>query len=181
MGSISPLLTQSRLPSGGGFSFEARSARLQFVVEQATYKAIAFYGMPRVTAQHHSGLRPETPSHALCAAKENSMQRRNNQIIIRLDDDELAKFKRKVAKSGLSQSAYVRFLIRGLEPKDRPSPDYRRMLAEVREAAAAMKAIANVARRMGILDADVYDRNASRLLRLMLDVIDAVETPGRAK
>jgi len=107
------------------------------------------------------------------------MQRRNNQIIIRLDDDELAKFKRRVAKSGLSQSAYIRFLIGGLAPQDQPPPDYHAMMRELADIGETLTRIAVAAYKMHHINTEAYAECALRLDNTILKIMEAVTLPRR--
>jgi hypothetical protein len=91
------------------------------------------------------------------------MLRRNNQIHIYLDDKELKRFKDKVAKSGLTQNAYVRHLIGGSMPQDRPPPEYTLPLKEIRAIGRNINQIALVANATGIIDAQRFDERHAEL------------------
>ena len=52
------------------------------------------------------------------------MLARKNQVIFRLSDVELAHFKEKVKKSGLSQEALIRLLLKDYSPKEKPDDEF---------------------------------------------------------
>lgn len=60
------------------------------------------------------------------------MRNRNNRVWVRLDDDEYSRFRKHIDQSGLSQEAYLRFLIQELIPQPKPPPDYFTMTRELR-------------------------------------------------
>ena len=47
------------------------------------------------------------------------MRTRDNQIILRLTEDEYAELKARVARTPLSMQAYLRDVIRNIQPKER--------------------------------------------------------------
>ena len=51
------------------------------------------------------------------------MRKRNHQINVRLDENELKKLEKKVAKSGLTREAYIRKVLNG--SKVYPTPPFR--------------------------------------------------------
>ena len=60
------------------------------------------------------------------------MNKRNNQIHFFISDREYEKLLRRVNKSGLTLSAYMRHLINDRVPKDRPPQEYFDFLKELR-------------------------------------------------
>jgi hypothetical protein len=48
------------------------------------------------------------------------MEKRNKQILVRLNESEHALLKSNVQKAGLSQEAYIRHLICGRTPREKP-------------------------------------------------------------
>ena len=52
------------------------------------------------------------------------MASRNNEIKIRLNDDELSFLNDKVIKSGYSRERYIRSLISGIVPKEKPPLEF---------------------------------------------------------
>ncbi len=60
------------------------------------------------------------------------MRKRNNQINVRLNDNELQKLNKKVLKSGMSREKFLRNLIAGAEIKPAPPVDFTNLIHEVR-------------------------------------------------
>ena len=70
------------------------------------------------------------------------MRMRNRTVLLRLTDDEVAHLRTLVTKSRLSQQAYLRSLIAGLRPRDKPPPDYYAMMRELHAIGNNMNQIA---------------------------------------
>jgi len=107
------------------------------------------------------------------------MKTKTRRVEFLLDDAEYGKLKHKAAKSGLPLSTYIRHLIDGLEPQDKPPPDYYRMMEEIRAVGQTLRDIAADARRYGSANADKYDEVVQKHLNTMLGVIDAATMPRR--
>jgi hypothetical protein len=107
------------------------------------------------------------------------MRKRNIQIITRLDKDEYRDLKRRVKKSGLSQEAYVRHLIGGLVPTDKPPPDYYAMMRELHAIGVNLNQVAQKAHVLGAIDAKRYDENAAALSRAVVEITNAVMLPRK--
>jgi predicted DNA-binding protein len=107
------------------------------------------------------------------------MRKRNVQVIIRLTEDEHRRLKRLVARSGISQEAYIRHLIKGLVPTDIPPPDYHTMTAELRRIGNNLNQIARKAHVLGVIDVARYDAAVSTLDTSLLSITNAVMLPRR--
>jgi hypothetical protein len=66
-------------------------------------------------------------------------------------------------RSGLTRSAYLRKLISGVVPADRPPPDYFQMMRELHSIGNNLNQIAHHAHATGIVDEARYDRNVASL------------------
>ena len=102
---------------------------------------------------------------------------RTNQIHFYLGDVEYKKLLRRVSKSGLSLSAYMRHLINNRVPQDKPPPEYFEILKELRAIGRNINQIAFVANATGIMDAKRVEEHYDELLALILKIIDAAEMP----
>jgi len=107
------------------------------------------------------------------------MRKRNIQIITRLDKEENERLKKHIKKSGLSQEAYVRFLINGLVPTDAPPPDYFTMIKELHYIGGNLSRIAQEARNMNGLDIKLYHENVAMLNKAVVEIINAVMLPRK--
>lgn len=67
------------------------------------------------------------------------MRKRNVEIKVRLNENEAARLKSQVKKSGLSQAAFLRQLISGQMPKALPPAEYYAMMQEVYNLEAMLR------------------------------------------
>lgn len=58
------------------------------------------------------------------------MRNRTREIKIRLNDDELSLLNDKVSSSGYSRERYIRSLITGVVPKEKPPLEYHKLINE---------------------------------------------------
>lgn len=107
------------------------------------------------------------------------MRKRNIQIIVRLNAKEQQHLAKQVKKSGLSQEAFIRTLINGYVPKELPPPDYYSMMKELHAIGSNLNQIAAKANATGHIDRTVFQYEANRLRKAMLDIQTAVTSPKR--
>ena len=91
------------------------------------------------------------------------MRKRNCAVLLRLSDDELEKLDRRVARTGMSREGYIRFLINGIVPKERPSAEMFDVLKELRQINNNMNQIAAKANSTGMVEGKAYSENADAL------------------
>lgn len=109
------------------------------------------------------------------------MRKRNIQIIVRLNAKEQQHLAKQVKKSGLSQEAFIRTLINGYMPKELPPPDYYSMMRELYAIGSNLNQIAAKANATGHIDRTVFQYEANRLRKAVLDIQAAVTSPERRK
>jgi len=107
------------------------------------------------------------------------MRKRAHRIWAHLSDDELEVFRCSVKKSGLSQEAYLRALIKGRVPRQPPPADYYAMMKELRAIGNRINQIAARANAIGFIDAEVYERYVHELHDAILQIQAAVVLPER--
>jgi len=107
------------------------------------------------------------------------MRKRNIQIIVRLNTKEQQYLARQVKKSGLSQESFIRTLINGYVPKELPPPDYYAMMRELHAIGSNLNQIAARANATGHIDRTVFQYEANRLRKTVLDIQTAVTLPER--
>lgn len=98
------------------------------------------------------------------------MRTRNNQILLRLSDDEFAQFRSRVQKTGLSQEAYLRILISGRIPKEKPGEAFYAIMRELSAIGNNVHQLAAKANALGFIDAPQLARQAEEWSRFRLDV-----------
>jgi hypothetical protein len=111
--------------------------------------------------------------------EEPRMMNRNIKITFRLNDAERARFKKRVKKSGLSQESYLRHIINGLAPTEKPPPDFHAMMGELRSIGNSLGQVAQKAHALNALDAKRYDESAAMLDRAIVDIMNAVMLPRK--
>ena len=107
------------------------------------------------------------------------MRKRNIQIIIRLNEKERKALSNSTKKTGLSQAAFVRLLINGYIPKELPPPDYHAMMRELHAIGVNLNQIAARANATGHIDKKVFEYEANRLRKALLDIQAAVTLPEK--
>ena len=106
-------------------------------------------------------------------------KKRQNNVLFRLDDCELAHLKSKVGKSGMSQEAYLRTLLNGKIPQDRPPREYFDFLKEVRMIGRNINQIGMIANATGVIYGDRYKDDFDSLMDALLRIREAVELPRK--
>lgn len=107
------------------------------------------------------------------------MLKRNIKITFRLDAKEQQHLARQVKKSGLSQETFIRTLINGYAPKELPPPDYFSMMGELHAIGNNLNQIAEKANTTGHIDKTVFQYEANRLRKALLDIQTAVTSPEK--
>jgi hypothetical protein len=104
---------------------------------------------------------------------------RKIQIIFRLSYAENKRLKELVAKSKLTQSAYIRKLISGAVPKTAPPPEYKEMIQKLREIASNLQQILNFAKKNGIMETDTIADAAEITRNTVAEITKAVIEPEK--
>ena len=107
------------------------------------------------------------------------MRKRNIQIIVRLNRKEQEHLQTSVKRSGLSQEAYLRQLIRGAVPKEAPPADYYGMMRELHAIGNNLNQITRKANAFHMVDAPAYDQMARALEKSIRDITRAVILPDK--
>ncbi len=104
-------------------------------------------------------------------------KRFTKQISLWLTEAELARLDLLVSRSGLSRRAYLRHLIKGVIPADRPPLDYFVMMRELHSIGNNLNQIARQAYATGVIDEARYKRNIAKLDEAIKRITAAVELP----
>lgn len=107
------------------------------------------------------------------------MRTRKRAVMVRLTEDELDRFRNIVKQSGYSQEAYLRSLIKGVVPPERPPPDYHAMMNELNAIGTNLNQIARKAHVLNVIDAPRYDEEVGKLSQAVSKIDDAVRLPRR--
>jgi hypothetical protein len=107
------------------------------------------------------------------------MLKRSIKVTFRLNAQESQLLKKQAKKSGLSQESYIRTLINGYVPKELPPPDYYSMMRELHAIGSNLNQIAARANATGDIDRTIFQYEANRLRKSLLDIQAAVTSPER--
>lgn len=105
------------------------------------------------------------------------MRKRNIPFIFRLNEQEAEAFRERVKRSGLTQEAYVRQVIRGKIPREAPPPDYYAMMKELHKIGNNLNQIAQKAHVLHVIDVQRYDREMRRFEKTVRLITEAVILP----
>jgi hypothetical protein len=109
------------------------------------------------------------------------MRKRNIEIIFRLNESEAEALERKVKQSGLSREAYLRQIIKGIVPKNTPSPDYYLMMKELHKIGNNLNQIAQKAHVLNVVDVQRYDKTVRHFEQTVRVITEAVVLPDKAE
>lgn len=108
------------------------------------------------------------------------MLKRNIQVLFRLNQAEYAALKKNVEKTGMTQEGYIRSVLSGRIPKERPPADYYQMTKQLHAIGNLMNQIAARANATGFFMADKYAAYANELHEQIMKIRTAVEQPERS-
>ena len=106
------------------------------------------------------------------------MRRRNIPFLFRLNRKEADAFRERVARSGLSQEAYIRQAISGKVPREAPPPDYYAMMKELHRIGNNLNQIAQKAHSLNVIDVQRYDKDMRKFEQTIQMITEAVILPG---
>jgi len=107
------------------------------------------------------------------------MRKRNIHIQFWLNEKEAENFNQNVKRSGLSRENYLRHIINGLIPTEKPPPDYYSMMRELHAIGTNLNQIAQKAHVLNVIDAKRYDENIAALNNAIIEITNAVMLPRK--
>lgn len=105
------------------------------------------------------------------------MRKHNKTFHIRFTDKEYEKLCAMSERTGLPKSACIRFLIAGMLPKDRPSPDYYAMTKQLYRIGNLLNQIAARAHATGHIDSKWLEEALVQLRKGLLELQDTAVMP----
>ncbi|MGN1182633.1 MAG: plasmid mobilization protein [Faecalibacillus sp.] len=97
--------------------------------------------------------------------------KRRNRIEIRLSDEELDHLNKAVLKTGLSREAYLRLIIQKIVPAEKPYPDLKETISQLRRIGNNLNQIAVIAYKTGSIDVMKYKMNFEELQKQIQHVL----------
>ena len=87
-----------------------------------------------------------------------------------LSPHEVAELKRKAELAGISETAVIRLLIRGFEPREKPDRDFYESMRQLSNIGNNINQLAAKAHSLGFIDAPMLKNEALRWHRFQADV-----------
>lgn len=109
------------------------------------------------------------------------MRKRSIRTQVWLNQEENLRLQNNAKKTGLSRENYLRTLINGYVPRTLPPPDYHLMIKELHAIGNNLNQLAAKANATGNIDKTVFQYEANRLRKAVLDIQAAVTLPERRK
>ena len=91
------------------------------------------------------------------------MRARNNRMMLRLSDDECQTLKQSSEKVGVPREVYLRMLIMGTQPKEKPSADFYGIMKELNAIGNSLNQIAKRINSTG----NIYQDDMNEVKELM--------------
>ena len=107
------------------------------------------------------------------------MRKRGIRVQVWLNKEENTRLHTSAKKAGLSRESYLRALINGYVPKELPHSDYYAMMRELHAIGGNLNQIAVKANATGHIDRTMFQYEANRLRKTVLDIQAAVTSPER--
>ena len=102
------------------------------------------------------------------------MRKRNKEIILWLTEEEYAQLKERVAKTPLTMQAYLRNVIRNIQPRERVQLDLVEVLKILQRLGTNMNQIAFTANSLNFVDTAAYWENVESLKSAMRELREVI-------
>lgn len=102
------------------------------------------------------------------------MARRNIKIDLRLNEQEMERLRRDVARSGWSREKYLRALIEHSSIREMPSMDLISVLRNLRQINNNMNQVALIANAKGFVDTAAYWENVELLKETIHELLEVM-------
>ena len=99
-----------------------------------------------------------------------TMRTRTVDIHFRMTPSEARRLDANVKKTGMNRSEYLRTLIEGKQPCEKPDEAFYEMMGEMRAIGINLNQIAAKANVLGFVDQPRYEKEAARWRQFMLAV-----------
>lgn len=107
--------------------------------------------------------------------------KRQNEIKLRLYDDEINKLNLEVQKSGLSREAYLRSLINYEIPRGKPTEDYLEVIRQLKKIGNNLNQIAVIAHKTNAIDIVRYKHEVINLKLQLAEIKRIASQPIQLK
>lgn len=94
------------------------------------------------------------------------MLKRNREVLLWLSEEELKELKDNAKKCGLSVQAYLRMILKNIQPREKPNIDFYETLKVLRQISINMNQIAVKANSIGFIDVNAYWDNSHKVMEV---------------
>lgn len=105
------------------------------------------------------------------------MRKRNIQILIRLNENENKILLKSIEETGMTKGKYIRSLICGNVPKQKPSVDFFDTINQLRRIGNNLNQLVMIAHKTGSIDIIRYQRDIAELNRNILEIRKKILLP----
>ena len=107
------------------------------------------------------------------------MRKRNIRIWARVSEKELETITKRINKTGLSREAYIRCVLLGAVPKEKPDMDYQYIMRQLTGIGNNINQLARKAAALGFIDVPYYKREAEKWDSFRMDIKRSFLEPER--
>lgn len=100
-----------------------------------------------------------------------SIRKRNNRVVVHLNDAELSKLEQDTATAGMCREKYIRLALMGITIHPRPPDSYKKVLLQLSAYGNNLNQIAHVVNATGKVTPDQLDK-ALNLLEKTWDYVE---------
>jgi len=106
---------------------------------------------------------------------------RNHPITfhIRFTEKEYERLCKYAEKSGLPKTTYIRHMINGNQPREKPPIDYWKFMQKIYDMGSSFNQLADMARMQGWIQSDQLQAARKDFNRLILQITDAIIMPEK--
>ena len=107
------------------------------------------------------------------------MRKRNNRLWVHLSDDEFAVVKRCIKKTGLSKEAYIRSVLLGSIPKEKPDERFYAMMKDLSGIANNVNQLARKANTFGSMNSRSLQNEAEKWSKFQTEMREIILLPEK--
>ena len=105
------------------------------------------------------------------------MREHSKSFHIRLTEKEYQLLCKRAKQSGLFKSTYIRFMIEGCCPKERPDDRFYVVMRQLAGLSNNCNQLARKAHALGFIDAPMYKQEAEKWMKFRMDMMDKYLMP----
>lgn len=109
------------------------------------------------------------------------MKNRTADIHIRLTKEEAEDLKQKAKMCRITQSALIRILLKGYEPRQAPDNRFYQAMNQLSAIGSSINQLAEKANLMGLVDGIEYKQQAEKLWKLQSEIEKEFISPNESK